>query len=68
MGSYSKTKVASVKNTIFRIAALFSLLVAVWVFIQSGIPFALVLDLRIERVTWLQTLSGWLFVISSVEP
>jgi len=65
MGSYSKTKVASVKNTIFRIAALFSLLVAVWVFIQSGIPFALVLDLRIERVTWLQTLSGWLFVISS---
>jgi diguanylate cyclase (GGDEF)-like protein/PAS domain S-box-containing protein len=34
-------------------------------FIQSGIPFAVALDLKIERVTWLQTLSGWLFVISS---
>ncbi len=65
MGSYSTAKVASAKTTIFRIAVLFSLLVAVWVFIQSGIPFALVLDLKIERVTWLQTLSGWLFVISS---
>ena len=65
MGSYSKTKVASAKTTIFRIAALFSLLVAVWVFVQSGIPFALALNLKIERITWLQTLSGWLFVISS---
>ncbi len=65
MGTYSKTKVASAKTTIFRIAALFSLLVAVWVFVQSGIPFALVLDLKIERVTWFQTLSGWLFVIAS---
>jgi len=65
MGSYSKSKVSSAKTAIFRIAALFSLLVAVWVFIQSGIPFALVLELKIERVTWLQTLSGWLFVIAS---
>jgi len=65
VGSYSKASVASAKATIFRIAALFSLLVAVWVFVQSGIPFALVLDLKVERVTWLQTLSGWLFVISS---
>jgi diguanylate cyclase (GGDEF)-like protein/PAS domain S-box-containing protein len=65
MGSYSKAKVASAKTTIFRIAALFSLLVAVWVFVQSGIPFALVLDLKIERITWLQTLSGWLFVVAS---
>jgi len=44
---------------------IFSLLVGAWIFVQSGIPFALVLDLQIERVTWLQTLSGWLFVISS---
>jgi len=65
MGSYSKSKVASAKTAIFRIAALFSLLVAVWVFIQSGIPFALVLDLKIERITWLQTLSGCFFVIAS---
>jgi diguanylate cyclase (GGDEF)-like protein/PAS domain S-box-containing protein len=65
MGSYSKSKVASAKTAIFRIAAFFSLLVAVWVFIQSGIPFALVLDLKIERITWLQTLSGWFFVIAS---
>jgi diguanylate cyclase (GGDEF)-like protein/PAS domain S-box-containing protein len=65
MGSYSKSKVTSAKTAIFRIAALFSLLVAVWVFIQSGIPFALVLDLKIGRITWLQTLSGWLFVIAS---
>ncbi len=48
-----------------RIAVLFSLLVGIWVFVQSGIPFALFLDLKIERVTWLQTLSGWLFVIAS---
>ncbi len=65
MASYSKSKIASAKISIFRIAALFSLLVAVWVFIQSGIPFALVLDLKIDRITWLQTVSGWLFVISS---
>jgi len=65
MGSYSKAKVASAKTTIFRIAALFSLLIAVWVFVQSGIPFALVLNLKIERITWLQTLSGWLFVVAS---
>ena len=65
MGSNLNRTVASAKNTLFRIAALFSLLVALWVFIQSGIPFALVLDLKIERVTWLQTLSGWLFVFAS---
>jgi diguanylate cyclase (GGDEF)-like protein/PAS domain S-box-containing protein len=65
MEPYSKVKVTSVKSTIFRIAVLFSLLVAVWVFIQSGIPFAIAFDLRIERVTWLQAMSGWLFVISS---
>lgn len=65
MGSNSKAKAASLKTTIFRIAVLFSLLVAVWIFVQSGIPFALVLGLKIESVTWLQTLSGWLFVISS---
>ena len=65
MESYSRNKAASAKTAIFRIAVLFSVLVAIWVFIQSGIPFALVLDLKIERVTWLQTISGWLFVISS---
>ena len=65
MGSYSKSKVASVKTAIFRIAALFSLLVAVWVFVQSGIPFALALDMKIERATWIQTFSGWFFVIAS---
>ena len=65
MGSNPNRTVASAKNTLFRIAALFSLLVALWVFIQSGIPFALVLNLKIERVTWLQTLSGWLFVVAS---
>ncbi len=65
MASYSKTGVESAKSAIFRIAALFSLLVGLWIFVQSGIPFAVVLDLQVERVTWLQTLSGWLFVISS---
>ena len=65
MAAYSKTGVESAKRAIFRIAALFSLLVGFWVFIQSGIPFAVVLDLQVERVTWLQTLSGWLFVFSS---
>ena len=65
MESYSKAKVASARAAVFRIAALFSLLVAAWVFVQSGIPFALALDLKIERVTWLQTLSGWLFVVAS---
>lgn len=65
MSSYAKAGAASIRTTILRIALLFSLLVALWVFIQSGIPFALVLDLQIERVTWLQTLSGWLFVVSS---
>jgi diguanylate cyclase (GGDEF)-like protein/PAS domain S-box-containing protein len=63
--SYSKASVASAKSTIVGIAVAFSLLVALWVFIQSGIPFAWVLDLKVERITWLQTLSGWLFVISS---
>jgi diguanylate cyclase (GGDEF)-like protein/PAS domain S-box-containing protein len=65
MGSYSKSKVASAKIEIFRIVAFFSLLVAAWVFVQSGIPFALVLDLKVERITWLQTRSGWFFVIAS---
>jgi diguanylate cyclase (GGDEF)-like protein/PAS domain S-box-containing protein len=65
VASYSKTSVESARNAIFRIAALFSLLVGAWIFVQSGIPFALVLDLKIERVTWLQTLSGWLFVVAS---
>ena len=65
MGSYSKPGAASARTTILKITVLFSLLVAVWVFVQSGIPFALILDLRIERITWLQTLSGWLFVFSS---
>jgi len=65
VGSYSKAKVASAKTAIFRIAALFSLLVAVWVFVQSGIPFALALDMKIERAIWIQTFSGWFFVMAS---
>jgi diguanylate cyclase (GGDEF)-like protein/PAS domain S-box-containing protein len=65
VAAYSKTGVGSAKKAIFRIAALFSMLVGLWIFVQSGIPFAVVLDLQIERVTWLQTLSGWLFVASS---
>jgi hypothetical protein len=65
MSPYAKAGAASIRTTILRIAVLFTLLVALWVFIQSGIPFALVLDLKIDRVTWLKTLSGWLFVASS---
>jgi len=65
VAAYSKTGVESAKSAIFRIAALFSLLVGLWIFVQSGIPFAVVLNLQVERVTWLQTLSGWLFVFSS---
>ena len=65
MGSYSKSKVASAKTSVFRIAALFSVLVGAWVFVQSGIPFALALDMRIERATWIQTFSGWFFVVAS---
>ena len=65
MGSYSNSSVTTARTTIFRIAVVFSLLVAIWVFIQSGIPFAVALNLRIERITWFQALSGWLFVISS---
>ena len=65
MGSYSKASVASARTAISRIAVLFSLLVAIWVFVQSGIPFALALDLQIERATWIQTFSGWFFVVSS---
>ncbi len=65
MGSYSKSKMASAKATIFRIVAVFTLLVALWIFVQSGIPFALMLGLKIERITWLQSLSGWFFVVCS---
>ena len=65
MPSYSKTDAATAKRAIFRIAVLFSLLVGIWVFVQSGIPFAIALDLEIERVTWMQILSGWFFVIAS---
>ena len=65
VAAYSKTGVEPAKRAIFRIAALFSLLVGLWMFIQSGIPFAVVLNLQVDRVTWLQTLSGWLFVFSS---
>ncbi len=65
VAAYSKTGVETSKRAIFRIAALFSLLVGIWIFVQSGIPFAVALDLEVDRVTWLQTLSGWLFVISS---
>jgi len=63
--SYSKSTIGSARTAILRIALLFTLLVAVWVFVQSGIPFALALDLKVERVTWLQALSGWFFVVSS---
>lgn len=65
MAAYSKSGAASAKSAIFRAAALFSLLVGLWVFVQSGIPFAVVLGLQIERATWFQTLSAWLFVIAS---
>ena len=65
MGTYSTASVASARSAIVRIAALFTLLVALWVFVQSGIPFSLALDLKIERATWIQTFSGWFFVVSS---
>jgi diguanylate cyclase (GGDEF)-like protein/PAS domain S-box-containing protein len=65
MASYSTAGTYSAKITVLRITVLYSALVGLWVFLQSGIPFAVALDLQIERATWLQTLSGWFFVIAS---
>lgn len=53
------------RRWIGKLVALYTALVAFWVLLQSGVPVAYVLGLEVERVTWLQTLSGWFFVLAS---
>ncbi len=61
----SQAAVAASRRTVVRIAVAYSLLVGLWVFIQSGIPFSLALELKIAPDTWSEALSGWFFVITS---
>lgn len=57
--------VFSARKILIRVAILYVVLIGIWVFVQSGIPFSWVTDLEISRITWVQTLNGWFFVVSS---
>ncbi len=61
----SQAAVAATRRVVIRIAAAYSLLVGLWIFIQSGIPFSLALELRVAPSAWAETLNGWFFVFSS---
>jgi diguanylate cyclase (GGDEF)-like protein/PAS domain S-box-containing protein len=53
------------RRWIVRIAFLYTALVGLWVLVQSGALLAYLLGLEVERVTWLQTFSGWFFVLAT---
>lgn len=57
--------VFSARKILIRVAFLYVALIGIWVFVQSGIPFSWVTELEISRITWVQTLNGWFFVVSS---
>lgn len=57
--------VYSARKILIRVAFLYVGLIGIWVFVQSGIPFSWVTELEISRITWVQTLNGWFFVVSS---
>lgn len=57
--------VFSARKILIRVAFLYVALIGIWVFVQSGIPISWVAELEISRITWVQTLNGWFFVVSS---
>ncbi|MBM3358230.1 MAG: EAL domain-containing protein [Betaproteobacteria bacterium] len=48
-----------------RVALLYALLIAVWIFIDSGLPLSYLFGAELPAGTWLQTLAGWFFVAST---
>lgn len=48
-----------------RVAVLYATLVALWIFIQSGLPLKALFDFELERINLLQTLNAWFFVLAS---
>ena len=65
MQTDSRAAVAATRRAVVRIAGAYTLLVALWIFIESGIPFSLFLDAKVDPATWEQTLNGWFFIIAS---
>ena len=48
-----------------RFAVLYATLVALWIFIQSGLPLKALFGFELERINLLQTLNAWFFVLAS---
>lgn len=47
------------------VAVIYALLVGMWIFLSSGIPVGFILGIEVAETAWLQSLTGWFFVVSS---
>lgn len=48
-----------------RIVWIYVLIFGLWVLLQGGMPFALIVDAPASGLAWIQTLVGWFVVLSS---
>lgn len=56
---------SSERRKVFWIAALYGALLGIWILMQSGIPYALVLELAVPQSTTQQAAVGWYFAGAS---
>lgn len=48
-----------------QIAALYAVIVGLWILVSSGIPVSLFVDVQVAELTLLQTANGWFFVLAT---
>jgi diguanylate cyclase (GGDEF)-like protein/PAS domain S-box-containing protein len=60
-----RRKLSGERRRVLSIAVLYAGLLGIWILLQSGIPFAMVLDLELPAATTQQAASGWFFAASS---
>jgi len=47
------------------VAVIYAVLVGMWIFLSSGIPVGFILGIEVAETAWLQSFTGWFFVVSS---
>lgn len=47
------------------VAVVYAFLVGMWIFVSSGIPVGFILGIEVAESAWLQSFTGWFFVVSS---
>ncbi|MBI2312637.1 MAG: EAL domain-containing protein [Betaproteobacteria bacterium] len=53
------------KRQALQIAAVYGVIVGLWVLFSNGIPVTLLTDIPLDDLTWYQTLNGWFFMVAT---